>query len=208
METVQKVSFCCSVCCSSCSGASIVAGIFPLISSAMSYISWRLSNVFQVIQCSRFHLTNTNSICKHVIPWLDKQILRLVVHLTSTKNIVISDSLMLPEGPCFGLLCVDNGRSGSQESVVVFQLRLSHTANYWSRRHPLSPHTHTPTHHAPRGWPLLLIFSLAPWRQAGHACVGACSNPSLSLSWNRGCCTVMANALISTVFFTIYLWVL
>lgn len=145
METAQKVSFCCSVSCLSCSGASTVAGIFPLISSAMSYISWRLLDVFQVIQCSRFDLTNTNSIRKHVIPWLDKQILRLVVHLTSTKNIAISDSLMLPEGPCFGLLCVDNGRSGSQESVAVFLLRLSHTANYWSRSHPLSPHTHTPT---------------------------------------------------------------
>ncbi len=37
-------------------------------------------------------------------------------------------------------------RSGTQESIVVFQLHLTHTANYWSRRHPLYPHTHTPAY--------------------------------------------------------------
>lgn len=71
------------------------------------------------------------------------------------KN-VFYNSLMSLEGP--DLLSVHNDSSGTQGSVVVIQLHLTHTANYWSRKHPPSPrapsrvHTHTHTR-APRGWP-------------------------------------------------------
>lgn len=130
--------------------------------------------------------------------WSHCLISRGYYSLTSIKSSVeekevISDSLMSLEWLVLGLLSVDNDHSGTQESVVVFQLHLTHTANYWSRRHPPFPtHSHTI---APRGWPFQPIFSLAPRRQAGNGSVYACSTLSLSLSWNRGPCRVLANTL-------------
>lgn len=44
----------------------------------------------------------------------------------------------------------------SQQSIVVFQAHLTHTANYWSRRRPRPIHSHTNT---PRGWPFQAMFS-------------------------------------------------
>lgn len=63
-----------------------------------------------------------------------------------------------------------------------------------------TPFPYTLTHErTKRGWPFQPIYSLAPWRQAGS--VYACSILSPWLSWNRGPCRVLANALISAAFF-------
>lgn len=46
--------------------------------------------------------------------------------------------------------------SGTQQPIVVVQPHLTHTANYWSRRHPQPIHSHT---NALRGWPFQAMFT-------------------------------------------------